>query len=107
VNRPTAFLATDSSVALVLLGVLRESGLSVPDEASIICFDDADWTAAVISPLTVVSQPIREPATAATEHLIARLQGEGNRPGAEILLPATLIERASVSTAPAKVEHER
>ncbi|MBN9548970.1 MAG: LacI family DNA-binding transcriptional regulator [Alphaproteobacteria bacterium] len=106
-NRPTAFLATDSSVALVLLKVLREVDLSIPDQVSLICFDDADWTAAVTPPLTVVSQPIRELATAATEDLIARLQDEAKGPAEETLLQATLINRGSVSNAPAKSPIER
>lgn len=98
-NRPTALLATDSSVALVLLGVLREMALSIPDDVSLICFDDADWTAATTPPLTVISQPIRGLATAATEDLIARLKGEISTPAKETLLPAVLIERGSVSDA--------
>lgn len=96
---PTAFLATDSSVALVMLKVLREMNLSIPSDVSLISFDDADWTAAVTPPLTVVSQPIRELATAATEDLVARLIGEPTDFGQETLLLATLIERDSVSTA--------
>ncbi|AHK05217.1 MULTISPECIES: LacI family DNA-binding transcriptional regulator [Rhizobium/Agrobacterium group] len=99
-NRPTAFLATDSSVALVLLAVLKDMNLSIPDEVSLICFDDPDWTAATTPALTVISQPIRDLAAAATEHLIARLKGEASGPGSEMLLPATLISRASVSVAP-------
>ena len=98
-NRPTAFLATDSSVALVLFGILREVNLSIPEEVSLICFDDADWTAVVTPPLTVISQPIRDLAKAATEHLIARLQREANGPGEETLLQAALINRGSVSSA--------
>lgn len=96
-NRPTAFLATDSSVALVLLAVLRELDLSIPDDVSIICFDDADWTAAVTPPLTVVSQPIKELATTATEDLIARLQGDARTVSEETLLQATLVGRGSVA----------
>lgn len=95
-NRPTAFLATDSSVALVLLGVLREIDLSIPDDVSLICFDNADWTDAITPPLTVISQPIRDLAAAATEDLIARLKGETSAPAKETLLPAVLIERGSV-----------
>lgn len=106
-TRPTAFLATDSSVALVLVSVLRELDLSIPDEVSIICFDDADWTAAVTPPLTVVSQPIKELATAATEDLIARLQGEAKGPGEETLLQATLIDRGSVDRALVNAPVER
>ena len=91
-----------SSVTLVLLKVLRELDLSIPDKVSLICFDDADWTAAVTPPLTVVSQPIRDLAKAATEDLIARLQGEATGPGGETLLQATLIDRGSVSSALAR-----
>lgn len=98
-NRPTAYLATDSSVALVLLNVLRTLGVGVPEKASLICFDDADWMAAVSPPLSVVSQPIRDLATAATEDLIARLQGKVTGPGEETLMPATLVNRGSVSGA--------
>lgn len=98
-EHPSAVLATDSSVALVLLNVFREMNLSIPDDVSLISFDDADWTAALTPPLTVVSQPIRELAAAATEDLIARLTGEVTEAGRETLLPATLIERNSVSIA--------
>jgi LacI family transcriptional regulator len=98
-SRPTAFLATDSSVALVLLKVLRELDLTLPDKVSLICFDDADWTAALVPPLTVVSQPIRELAAAATEDLIGRLLGGGKALPQETLLHATLIERGSVGPA--------
>ena len=106
-DRPTAFLATDSSVALVLLRVLREMDLSIPDKVSLICFDDADWTAAMTPPLSVVSQPIRDLATAATEDLIARLKGEAKGPGKEMLLPATLIDRGSVSSVLEELRVER
>jgi LacI family transcriptional regulator len=101
-DHPTAVLATDSSVALVLLNAFRELNLSIPDDVSLISFDDADWTAAVTPPLTVVSQPIRELATAATEDLIARLMGQASDTGRETLLPATLIERDSVGIARSK-----
>jgi LacI family transcriptional regulator len=73
--------------------------LSIPEKVSLICFDDADWTAAVTPPLTVVSQPIKELATTATEDLIARLQREAKAPGKETLLQATLIDRGSVGRA--------
>lgn len=105
-ERPTAFLATDSSVALALLRVFREMQLTIPDQVSLICFDDADWTAAVAPPLTVVSQPIRDLAQAATEDLIARLQGEATGPGKETLLPATIIDRGSVSSALSELRAE-
>jgi LacI family transcriptional regulator len=96
-ERPTAFLAVTSAVALVILAVLRDVGLRVPREVSIICFENADWTVAVTPPLTVVSQPIKELASAVTERLIERLEGDTTSPSKEILLSATLISRGSVA----------
>ncbi|MDJ1637384.1 LacI family transcriptional regulator (plasmid) [Agrobacterium tumefaciens] len=96
-ERPTAFLAVTSAVALVILGVLRDVGLSVPDDVSLICFENADWTVAVTPPLTVIAQPIKELASAVTERLIARLQGDLKSQAKETLLSATLISRGSVS----------
>ncbi|QTG17355.1 LacI family transcriptional regulator (plasmid) [Agrobacterium tumefaciens] len=97
-DRPTAFLATDSSVALVLIRALRGLELAIPENVSLICFDDADWTDAITPPLSVVSQPIGELATAATNDLIARIKADVTGPGKEILLPATLIDRGSVKS---------
>lgn len=105
-DRPTAFLAVTSAVALVVLGVLREMGLSIPGQASLICFENADWTVAVTPPLTVVSQPIKELASAVTERLIARLQGEPADGPEETLLPATLINRGSVSSVSSTADGE-
>ncbi|AVH45255.1 LacI family DNA-binding transcriptional regulator [Agrobacterium tumefaciens] len=95
-NRPTAFLAVTSAVALVVLSVLREDGLSVPEDVSLICFENADWTVAVTPPLTVIAQPIKELASAVTERLIARLNGGSSLSPEETLLSATLINRGSV-----------
>ncbi len=96
-DRPTAFLAVTSAVALVVLSVLRELQLSIPNQVSLICFEDADWTVAVTPPLTVISQPIKELASAVTERLIAHLQGQPADRVEERLLPATLITRGSVA----------
>lgn len=106
-DRPTAFLAVTSAVALVVLSVLRELNLSIPDQASLICFENADWTVAVTPPLTVVSQPIKELAAAVTERLIARLQGDPSEQVEETLLAATLINRGSVSSVSSDVSSER
>ncbi|MBX4952718.1 LacI family DNA-binding transcriptional regulator [Rhizobium binae] len=99
-ERPTAFLAVTSAVALVILGVLAELGLSVPGDVSLICFENADWTVAVTPPLTVISQPIKELASGVTERLINRLQSNSTGPAKETLLSATLINRGSVASPP-------
>ena len=82
--------------------------LSIFNDISLISFDDADCTIAIIPPLTVVSQPIRELDAAVTEDRVALLTGEQSDTGEETLLTATFIESDSVSLARAgpRISHK-
>ncbi|WP_064713547.1 LacI family DNA-binding transcriptional regulator [Rhizobium bangladeshense] len=95
-TRPTAILATNDSAALVLFNVLRQIPLSIPEDVSLICLDDADWTGVVTPPVTVVSRSIYDLARAAAERLFARLSGQTTGLGEETIFHAVLSCRASV-----------
>jgi LacI family transcriptional regulator len=71
---PTAIFACNDLMALGALRALRNAGLSVPQEISIIGFDDIDLADEITPPLTTVAQPIAELATSAVEILISRIQ---------------------------------
>lgn len=75
-DRPTAIIAQNDEMALGALIAAREIGLSVPDELSIVGFDDAEIAQIAWPPLTTVRQPVFEMAAAATEMVIAQLHGE-------------------------------
>ncbi|TGT20363.1 LacI family transcriptional regulator, partial [Mesorhizobium sp. M3A.F.Ca.ET.174.01.1.1] len=53
-DRPTAILASDSAVALDLFKAIRECGLSIPRDISLITFHNADWTSVTTPPITVI-----------------------------------------------------
>jgi LacI family transcriptional regulator len=93
-NRPTAVLATDSLVALSTLSAARRAGLRVPDDLSLITFDNSPWSEAFSPALSVVSQPVSELGATATRLLIERAQGYAGPPR-EIQLQSELIERES------------
>jgi LacI family transcriptional regulator len=93
---PTAILATDSLVALSTLAAARRAGLSVPDDLSLITFDNSPWSEAFHPGLSVVSQPVRELGERATAMLIERAKGSA-QPPREIQLQTTLIERESTA----------
>lgn len=97
--RPTAILATDSLVALSALAAARRAGLDVPQDLSLITFDNSPWSEAFSPALTVVSQPVRELGTIATQMLIERAQGLTGPPR-EVQLQSTLIERESTAPPP-------
>ncbi len=70
----TAVLAFDDLTALGVVRGLREEGLRVPEDCSVIGFDDI-LPAAVSTPgLTTVRQPLRTMGSLATQHLLEALQ---------------------------------
>jgi LacI family transcriptional regulator len=91
----TAVLLRDDMMALGLIAALREDGVRVPDDLSIIGFDNIPASAYAAVPLTTIEVPAKE----MLETLCARLlRGEGGE--ADCLLPGRLVERASVGASP-------
>jgi LacI family transcriptional regulator len=87
-----AFVASDV-VALGAIGALRDAGLRVPDDVSIVGFDDIALSAYFDPPLTTVRLPAFELGQAAGRALLDRI---AERPIPErTLLPTELIVRAS------------
>ncbi len=93
---PTALFASDSRVALGALRAIREAGRQVPNDISLVSFDDADWTHGVTPAITVVSQPAQALGHRAGEILVSRISGV-DEPPREELLPTVFIQRDSVA----------
>ncbi|MBH0129558.1 LacI family DNA-binding transcriptional regulator [Salinibacterium sp. NK8237] len=93
---PTAIIASDSLIAMGVLGELRELGLTVPDDVSFIMFDDFEWATLISPALTVIAQPVYEVGVAAATRLIARVEGRVTGEPVQ-LFPAALVHRESVA----------
>ena len=93
---PTAVFASDSRVALGVLKAIRQAGLEVPREISMIGFDDADWTSVVNPPISVIAQPTYALGRRAAELLIARIAGD-EAPAELHMMPTDFLSRASVA----------
>ena len=91
---PTAIFACDYLMALATLRVLRRHGLCVPDDISLVAFDDPLSAAHLTPPLTTVRQPIYRLGRRAAQRLLHALQGKSRLQGMEIL-PTELIIRDS------------
>ena len=90
------FLANDQ-MALGLLAALHEEGLGVPDDVSVVGFDDLPEAPYFIPPLTTVRQDFAELGRRGVQLVLARLAGENLHPEP---VPAPLLVRGS--TAPAR-----
>lgn len=74
-RRPTGVLAMSDMAAIGLMAAAIASGLRVPEDLSIIGYDDLPMAAWTTPPLTTVRQPIVEKGRLAARLLIQRLQG--------------------------------
>ncbi len=92
---PSAIFAINNPMSLGAIAALKERGLRVPRDISVIGFDDAPWSALLDPPLTTIAQPTDELGTAAARLLLDRVNdGFAGAPRRVVLRPR-LIERAS------------
>jgi LacI family transcriptional regulator len=73
---PTAIFAANDEMAIGVLQAAQIMGLRVPEDLSVIGFDDAPRSANTNPPLTTVRQPLREMGAAAAQLLCNLARGE-------------------------------
>ncbi|GIV08544.1 MAG: transcriptional regulator [Fimbriimonadales bacterium] len=95
---PTAIFAGGYYLALSVLQTLRQSGLRVPDDVSLIGFDDPPSAALADPPLTTFRQPLEQLATHAVQKLLEIAKGKRPEPLHEYL-PIELVVRRSTAAA--------
>lgn len=96
--RPTAVTCYNDLVALGLLRALRELGLSVPGDVSVVGFDDLQLLDYLGVPLTTVHVPKTEMGRRATELLVAQLAGhDGDAEPVREILAGRLVLRGSTA----------
>lgn len=94
--RPTAVIASNDQMALATLSIAREANLNVPEDLSIISFDNTPIVRMVQPPLTAVEQPIAQTAARAVELIVADQHG-ADLPEEPVIVPASLVVRSSTA----------
>jgi len=95
-DRPTAIFAGSDNQALGVLRAARERGLRIPEDLSVVGYDDLPVTEWLTPPLTTVHQPLTEMASTATQILLRLARGENVR-NARIDLATELVVRQSTA----------
>src|SRR5579859_710917 len=96
---PRAVLTCTDTVAYGVLRACREVGLRVPQDLALVGFDDESPSQYLDPPLASVQQPLHELGYEAAVLLLDLIAGKIRQP-AEMVLPARLIQRASLGDAP-------
>lgn len=94
-ERPTAIFAGNNFIAAGALSVMREMNLRMPEDMSVVVFDDLPDPYVTEPVLTVVAQPAYELGQVAARRLLARLAQSSNAPVRDEILPVRLIVRRS------------
>ncbi len=93
---PTALMAANDLLALGALDACRRMGVQVPEELSIIGFNDVPVASMVTPSLTTVRVPLLEMGMASARRLLDLLEGRGT-PSAPIVLDTELVVRSSTA----------
>ncbi|MBC8955007.1 ribose operon transcriptional repressor RbsR [Xenorhabdus sp. PB62.4] len=94
---PEAVFAGNDAMAIGAYQALHQAGLSVPDDISIIGYDDIAIAPYLIPPLTTIHQPKDELGKLAIDSLLYRMDNPESEPKELVLMPK-LIERSSVAS---------
>jgi DNA-binding LacI/PurR family transcriptional regulator len=94
-HRPSALFIANIEMAAGVIGFVREKGLLIPEEISIVTFDDSFWARYMDPPLTVIAQPVEKMGKCTMELLLARLRG--GKPAQTLVFTPELIVRRSTS----------
>jgi LacI family transcriptional regulator len=96
-DRPTAIFTASDEQAMAVYEAARRLGLRIPDDLSVIGFDDIAATGWMSPPLTTVRQPLAEMAALAVRALLSPDPAAQRR---QTKLPTTLVRRASTAPPP-------
>jgi LacI family transcriptional regulator len=110
-NRPTAVFVANNLMTIGAPNALHDLGVRVPDDISIVGFDDLALAGLLNPPLTVIRRPDIEQGAASARLLLARLEQEPESAESltrshRITLPVQLVVRGSTA-APASTESEQ
>jgi LacI family transcriptional regulator len=79
-DRPTALFTADGLMSAAAMDVITSLDLQIPQDLSLICFDDLDWMSFIRPGIAAVVQPLTEMGEAAASLMLARLGGEDGEP---------------------------
>jgi DNA-binding LacI/PurR family transcriptional regulator len=88
----TAIFAATDDIALGTVSAVWQLGLKVPEDISVVGFDDIPYAVMIAPPLTTVHQPIDEMARIAVNHLISLIENPETQ-HIDLILPTQLIIR--------------
>ncbi|MDP4276152.1 MAG: LacI family DNA-binding transcriptional regulator [Bacteroidota bacterium] len=94
-EKPTAVFTLSNTIAMGCMKALKEEGIRIPEDISLLTFDNHPYLDYLSTPLSCIAQPVDDISKIATKYLIGRLNGNeaGTR---QVLLKPKLMIKDSV-----------
>ena len=104
-GEPIAFFTANNLATRSVFASLIELGVSIPDQAAIVAFDDSELSALTSPPISVVRQPSQKLGESAARLLFERIEDAAVQPEAiHQVLPVEVILRRSCGCQPARTK---
>ena len=103
----TAIFAANDLMAAGVASELGARGLRVPEDVSVVGYDDAPLAVMVAPTLTTVRQPLAEMAETAVSFLLDRIRGAEPDQPRRVVLPTELVVRESTDKAPTRRRRQK
>ncbi|MFH5823565.1 LacI family DNA-binding transcriptional regulator [Georgenia sp. AZ-5] len=96
----TGVIAYNDLVAIGFIRYLTSHGVQVPEDVSVVGYDNIFAADLITPPLTTVATPRRALGAAAVRNVVAQIKGAHPRGGPPVVVPVKLVERLSTGPAP-------
>lgn len=93
---PTAiFVSAGDLTALGVMTAIRDRGLRIPEDVSVVGYDDLHFSATLDPPLTTIQQPLREMGKRAVQRLLQALKKPDQRPDGDLFEPKLILRKST------------
>lgn len=93
-EKPTAVFTLSNTIAMGCMKALKEEGIRIPEDISILTFDDHPYLDYLSTPLSCIAQPVEDISKIATKYLFARLNGNESGTRQVLLKPKLNIKES-------------
>jgi LacI family transcriptional regulator len=94
---PTALVIANNQMTLGALLAIQQMGIRIPNDLSVVGFDDPEWAPLTNPPLTTLAQPTYEMGGKAMRMLLDRIEGNSDENATKVLLEPWLVVRGSTA----------
>lgn len=105
--RPTAIFALSNTILLGSIKAIREAGLRIPEDISIISFDNNKYLDYMVPPINRVSQPVEDMAKLASRILFEKINDNNPEQVTRLSLSPVLMNGSSVGICPEELTRLR